>query len=75
MTIIKGQRYWERGDKRHAWVVRNITDTCADGYRYAILVSEVDDAEKEVELSRLQDKNYYTPAPDDPHHVDISSIK
>lgn len=70
---IKGQLYWERGDPRHIWVVQSVTEPRGDGLRYAVLSTEIGNAEREVELGRLQDREYYTPVPPDPHHVDISA--
>ncbi|MDZ7736166.1 MAG: hypothetical protein U5P41_08755 [Gammaproteobacteria bacterium] len=70
---IKGQRYWERGDPQHIWVVQSVTERGRDGLRYAVLSTEIGNAEREVEVGRLQDRDYYTPVPPDPRHIDLSS--
>lgn len=68
--VFEGQRFWKRGDHRHVWVVDAVLPRRAGGGRYALLVAEHGDAEEEVDLDHLLDRQIYTPLPEDPHHLD-----
>ena len=56
-----GRRYWKVGDHGHVWVVEAIEPGKAGQAPFAILVTSDGFNSEDVELSRLNNSDLYTP--------------